>query len=369
MSVGGTTAAYSDGNSNGNGSSDNNSDNKRGDRESGGGGREMSCSTLDPYNINTINESNKNSYNSNNDNDNNEIVLNNMNVVNSGCGYEYDYDNDYLSPGRVVGVRFDGHADDCNGDDNANSNNDDSDNNNYGNNSNNDDMKITICNNKGNNNNDSGKNEVSNTINSNNSNSNKIDEIKDIHAIKSPEKGEDPFILEALRIVNNTSPRRYISCRSTDPYVRTAMKVIDNDAAAGDSDDKDVSGGDGDDKDVAARVLTYYDDTDGGNDDNGGDDDDGDRAIVDDSGTIIPVSHTVDTAVSTDIPVSRCGLIVLKTLLGGHLAFPCVPRNPKNTENTESNTKDMGVSGGVCAAWSDDIAYDWVMSFLDDRVG
>lgn len=71
-------------------------------------------------------------------------------------------------------------------------------------------------------------------------------------------------------------------------------------------------------------------------------------------------SEELPASSSSSSPV--CRLVILKTLLGGHLAFPCT------TSSSSSSSLPPSLSfpfSSWCRAWCDDVALDWVLGFLE----
>ena len=71
------------------------------------------------------------------------------------------------------------------------------------------------------------------------------------------------------------------------------------------------------------------------------------------------LSVQLPTSSSSSSPPPVCRLVILKTLLGGHLAFPCT-----TTSSCCSSSLSFPFSSW-CRAWCDDVALDWVLEFLE----
>ena len=71
-----------------------------------------------------------------------------------------------------------------------------------------------------------------------------------------------------------------------------------------------------------------------------------------------------DTGLSTSLlgEDSQCGLVLLKTLLGGHLAFPSIYSS--NDTDSDGGRFSFSFLTHMTNSWSDDITYDWILSFF-----
>jgi predicted alpha/beta-fold hydrolase len=74
---------------------------------------------------------------------------------------------------------------------------------------------------------------------------------------------------------------------------------------------------------------------------------------------------------SLSVPEPVCRLVIVKTLLGGHLAFPYIapaysslPLSPLSPPRLSPSVLSFPLSS-LCDAWCDDVAVAWIETFLD----
>ena len=65
-------------------------------------------------------------------------------------------------------------------------------------------------------------------------------------------------------------------------------------------------------------------------------------------------------------PSPVCRLVILKTLLGGHLAFPYTTTSSSSSLSALPSSLSFPFSNW-CRAWCDDVALDWVLGFLESE--
>ena len=70
-------------------------------------------------------------------------------------------------------------------------------------------------------------------------------------------------------------------------------------------------------------------------------------------------NSSISSSMSEDNP---CGLLILKTLLGGHLAFPSFPSYEE--DDPYFSLSATSILHLFCNSWSDDVTFDWILSFL-----
>ena len=79
-------------------------------------------------------------------------------------------------------------------------------------------------------------------------------------------------------------------------------------------------------------------------------------------------SNNPPSAIPPPSPSSSCRLIIIKTLLGGHLAFPSSTTTPSvSPSSIPSFSIPPYLSfplSSLCDAWCDDVALDWIESFF-----
>ena len=60
-----------------------------------------------------------------------------------------------------------------------------------------------------------------------------------------------------------------------------------------------------------------------------------------------------------------CRLLILKTLLGGHIAFPCTTTSSSSSSSSALSSSLSYPFSSWCESWCDDVALDWVLGFID----
>lgn len=77
--------------------------------------------------------------------------------------------------------------------------------------------------------------------------------------------------------------------------------------------------------------------------------------------TSLPIS-------SPSVPLPVCRLVIVKTLLGGHLAFPYIAPTLSASSASPPRVSPSVLSfplSSLCDAWCDDVAVAWIETFLD----